>query len=87
MFELNNLGVYVGSPVQAWLQALKALPEPQRRDANTAAAPWLEALPEELPGCEGNAFYALHRWGGVQQWLGGWQRAPMQRGKEAPAAP
>lgn len=24
-------------------------------------ASFLEALPDELPGCEGNAFYALHR--------------------------
>lgn len=31
----------------------------------TPTAPFLDALPEELPGCEGNAFYALHRWGFV----------------------
>lgn len=108
MFELNNLAVYVGSPVTRWLQALERLPDGERAAAYQAAgaawgspveagamrergaafgcshpadrhvlqptalpgacpppacaAPFLEALPEELPGCDGNAFYALHRW-------------------------
>ena len=124
MFELNNLGVYVASPLQLWLNhldgleagtpqqqqqaadayitagggggrtALARLPPcslacslyrmwlpapsdptahtertataaprttPRTRTRTTSAGRFIEALPEELPGCDGNAFYALHR--------------------------
>lgn len=67
--QMNNLSVYVASPLQRWLEALEALPGDRRAAAEAEAGPYLSALPEELPGCEGNAFYALHsclnhRWDG-----------------------
>ena len=116
MFELNNLGMFVGSPIQRWLQHLDALPAAQQAEAYEvaggcraapgggsccwvscagmmmallaalalvgfavwtvmtmvampesawAAGPFINALPDEIPGCEGNAFYALHRCGGA----------------------
>ena len=37
MFELNNLAVYVPSPVSAWLAALEALPDQQSAAAYLAA--------------------------------------------------
>ena len=40
MFELNNLGVYVASPLQRWLQHLDALPPDQQADAYAAAGGW-----------------------------------------------
>ncbi|EFN50876.1 hypothetical protein CHLNCDRAFT_141673 [Chlorella variabilis] len=60
MFELNNLGVFVASPLQRWLHHLDALPAGEQAAAFQAAGPFVDALPDELPGCEGNAFYALH---------------------------
>lgn len=107
MFELNNLSIYVGSPVPRWLQHLEALPAAEQAEPFAAAGAWgrgsllarapgdrglrtltflgasadlaicmrwapaalppagrfIDALPEELPGCDGNAFYALHRCG------------------------
>lgn len=57
---MNNLAVYVASPLQRWLAALEALPDKERTAAVAEVEPYLAALPEELPGCEGNAFYALH---------------------------
>lgn len=37
MFELNNLAVYVGSPITRWLQALERLPDAERTAAYDAA--------------------------------------------------
>lgn len=37
MFELNNLSIYVGSPVQRWLQHLEGLPEGEQAAAFEAA--------------------------------------------------
>lgn len=37
MFELNNLAVYVGSPITRWLQALERLPDGERASAYDAA--------------------------------------------------
>ncbi|PSC68405.1 SET domain-containing [Micractinium conductrix] len=60
MFELNNLSIFVPSPLHRWLAALEALPDSQRAVAYKAAGPFIATLPDELPGCEGNAFYGLH---------------------------
>lgn len=60
MFELNNLESFVASPVKRWLDLLDGLPEEEQARAYAAAAPFTDALPEDVPGCEGNAFYALH---------------------------
>ncbi|KAL4420876.1 hypothetical protein ABPG77_002835 [Micractinium sp. CCAP 211/92] len=60
MFELNNLALFVPSPLQRWLDLLGQLPPGEQEAAYAAAGPFIEALPEELPGCEGNAFYGLH---------------------------
>ncbi|KAL4419340.1 hypothetical protein ABPG75_002643 [Micractinium tetrahymenae] len=60
MFELNNLALFVPSPLRCWLDLLGQLPPEEQEAAYAAAGPFIEALPEELPGCEGNAFYGLH---------------------------
>ena len=62
MFEQNNLGIYVASPVPAWVDALASLPDAQRRPALEAAAPVIEALGDaaEEDAAEGSGFFALH---------------------------
>eukprot|EP00887_Chlorella_sp_A99_P006619 scaffold3.g6619.t1 len=54
MFEMNNLAVY------RYEELLEGLPGAERQAALQEAGSYLDALPEEVPGCEGNAFYALH---------------------------
>jgi hypothetical protein len=49
---------------ERWLlSCFRALLPTRLMDFSTALAtgPFIDALPEELPGCEGSGFYALHR--------------------------
>jgi len=46
MFELNNLAVYVGSPITRWLQALERLPDGERAAAYDAAGAVLQVHAE-----------------------------------------
>lgn len=67
MFELNNLSLFVASPVPGWAEAVGDLPEGEQAAALQAAAPALAALggleaileEEEEWACQGNAYYAL----------------------------
>ena len=62
MFEQNNLGIYVASPVPGWVDALASLPDAQRLPALEAAGPCIEALGDaaEEAAAEGSGFFALH---------------------------
>ncbi|KAI3436369.1 hypothetical protein D9Q98_002422 [Chlorella vulgaris] len=60
MFELNNLSLFVANPLQRWLLHLDSLPHEEQAAAFEVAGPFIDSLPEELPGCEGSGFYALH---------------------------
>eukprot|EP00887_Chlorella_sp_A99_P006616 scaffold3.g6616.t1 len=46
--------------LERYEELLEGLPGAERQAALQEAGPYLDALPEEVPGCEGNAFYALH---------------------------
>ncbi|KAK9811846.1 hypothetical protein WJX72_011125 [[Myrmecia] bisecta] len=60
MFELNNLGIWVASPVQDYFLHIDALEGAERAAVHEAAGPLLEALDSSYDApCEGTAYYAL----------------------------
>ncbi|EIE20780.1 SET domain-containing protein [Coccomyxa subellipsoidea C-169] len=64
IFELNNLGIYVASPVEDYFELCHAedggLSEEEQKLTHLITRPLLDSLGESYgAGCEGSAFYAL----------------------------
>ncbi|GAB4823261.1 hypothetical protein N2152v2_010307 [Parachlorella kessleri] len=60
MFELNNLNLFVPSPIQRWQGLIEDLPDSEREVVLEDIGGLLDALSQfEEDGCEGNAFYTL----------------------------
>jgi hypothetical protein len=60
MFELNNLGLVVPSPVEDYFIHIDDLPDDEKEEAEKVTRPFLDALGEDYAApCEGTAFFPL----------------------------